>query len=159
MHHLKCLLENFLLLFGSHFPAESNPVEADTEEAGPGFVGVQVCGPGHAGDHPHVTLALVPGQAGNLSTGDIVDIDVSVVLSHRHHPAAADADFVYLKINKYQPRSFCGLTRPGPTGESVWMLVSGALMFLRSQTLTVLSSDPDTMCSVLEKAAQVTLSV
>ena len=39
------------------------------------------------------------------------------------------------------------------------MLVSGALMFLRSQTLTVLSSEPDTMCSVLEKAAQVTLSV
>ena len=32
-------------------------------------------------------------------------------------------------------------------------------MFRRSQTFTVLSSDPDTMCSVLEKAALVTDSV
>ena len=32
-------------------------------------------------------------------------------------------------------------------------------MFRRSQTLTVLSSEPETICSVLEKAAQVTLSV
>ena len=32
-------------------------------------------------------------------------------------------------------------------------------MFRRSQTFTVLSSDPDTMCSVLEMAALVTDSV
>ena len=32
-------------------------------------------------------------------------------------------------------------------------------MFLRSHTFTVLSSDPEMMCSVREKAAQVTLSV
>ena len=39
------------------------------------------------------------------------------------------------------------------------MFVSGALMLRRSHTFTVLSSEPDTMCSAREKAAQVTLSV
>ena len=119
--------------------------------------GVQVSSPGHTGDHPHVTLALVPGQAGNLSTGDIVDVDVSVVLSHGHHPTAADADFVDLKATNITLLSLLGLSEL--TGESVWMFVSGALMLRRSHTFTVLSSEPDTMCSVLEKAAEVTLSV
>ena len=119
MHHVKCLLENFLLLFGSNFPAKSNPVEANTEETGPWFVGVQVSSPGHTGDHPHVTLALVPRQTTNFSTGDVVDIDVSVVLSHRHHATGADADFVHLQTTKIKILSFCSLTRLEPTGESV----------------------------------------
>ena len=45
------------------------------------------------------------------------------------------------------------------TGEAVWMLVTGALMFRRSQTLTDRSSDPETIWSDRLKKAQVTESV
>ena len=50
------------------------------------------------------------------------------------------------------------------TADWVWMLVRGALMFLRSQTLTERSSDPETIWSAPDrccpvKTAQVTLSV
>jgi hypothetical protein len=45
------------------------------------------------------------------------------------------------------------------TWESVWMLVSGARMFLRSHTFTVRSSEPDMICSERLNAAHVTASV
>ena len=44
-----------------------------------------------------MTLALVPGQPGDLGPGDVVDVDVSVVLGHGHHPRGADADLVDLQ--------------------------------------------------------------
>ena len=88
-------LNNFLFFFGSHFPAEADPIEANTEETW--LVGVLFYSPGHAGDHPHVTLPLVPGQPGYLSTRDIIDVDMSVVLSHRHQSIAVDTNFVHLQ--------------------------------------------------------------
>ena len=45
------------------------------------------------------------------------------------------------------------------TAEDVWMLVIGALMFLKSQTLTVRSSDPEIICSDRLKQAHMTASV
>ena len=45
------------------------------------------------------------------------------------------------------------------TADWVWILATGARIFLRSQTLTERSSDPDTIWSVRLKAAQVTDSV
>jgi hypothetical protein len=45
------------------------------------------------------------------------------------------------------------------TCESVCMFVRGARMFLRSHTFTVLSSEPEMMCSERLNAAQVTDSV
>ena len=51
-------LHHLLLLLRPHPPAEPDPVEAHAEE--PGLVSVLVPGPGHAGHHPHVALALVP---------------------------------------------------------------------------------------------------
>ena len=45
------------------------------------------------------------------------------------------------------------------TADDVWILVIGARIFLRSQTLTVRSSDPDMICSDRLKQAHITASV
>ena len=45
------------------------------------------------------------------------------------------------------------------TAADVWMLVIGALIFLKSQTLTVRSSEPETICSDRGKQAHITASV
>ena len=45
------------------------------------------------------------------------------------------------------------------TAAVAWMVVTGALMLRRSQTLTERSSEPEMICSVRLKAALVTVSV